>query len=59
VTGREVSQRLRTVVETVDADTRILLDRRLSLEEAPEALRQLAAGHAKGKTILAAETLSA
>jgi hypothetical protein len=42
----------------VDADTRILLDPRLTLEEAPEALRYLAAGHAKGKVILAAEVLS-
>jgi len=49
------AQRLGTVVEMVDADTRILLDRRLTLEEAPEALRYLAAGHAKGKIILAAE----
>ena len=53
------AQRLRTVVGMVDADTRILLDRKLTLEEAPEALRYLAAGHAKGKIILAAETLSA
>jgi len=53
------AQRLRTVVEMVDADTRILLDRRLTLEQAPEALRYLAAGHAKGKIILAAETVSA
>jgi len=47
--------RLRTVVEMVDADTRILLDRRLTLEEAPEALRYLEAGHAKGKVILTVE----
>ncbi len=50
------AQRLRTVVEMVDAGTRILLDRRSALEEAPEALRYLATGHAKGKIILAAET---
>jgi len=49
------AQRLRTVVEMVDADTRILLDRRLTLVEAPEALRYLAAGHAKGKVILTVE----
>jgi len=53
------AQRLRTVVEMVDTGTRILLDRRLALEQAPEALRYLAAGHAKGKVILAAETVSA
>jgi len=50
------AQRLRTVVDMVDADTRILLDRTLTLHEAPEALQYLAAGHAKGKIILAAET---
>ena len=49
------AQRLRTVVDMVDADTRILLDRRLTLVEAPEALRYLAAGHAKGKVILTVE----
>jgi len=53
------AERLRTVVEMVDADVRILLDRRFTLEQAPEALRYLAAGHAKGKIIFAAETLSA
>ncbi len=52
------AQRLRTVVEMLDADTRILLDRRLTLDEAPAALQYLAAGHAKGKVILAAEPLS-
>ena len=49
------AQRLRTVVEMIDANTRILLDRRLTLEEAPEALQYLAAGHAKGKVILTVE----
>jgi len=53
------AQRLRAVVEMVDADTRILLDRRLTLEEAPEALQYLAAGHAKGKVILTVEPPSA
>jgi len=53
------AQRLRTVVEMVDTGTRILLDRRLALEQAPEALRYLAAGHAKGKVIIAAERVSA
>ncbi len=38
----------------VDADLRILLDRKVNLEHAPEALRYLAAGHAKGKIILTA-----
>ncbi len=46
--------RLRTVTEMVDADLRILLDRKVNLEHAPEALRYLAAGHAKGKIILTA-----
>jgi len=53
------ARRLRTAVEMVEAGTRILLDRRAALEEAPEALRYLAAGHAKGKIILAPETPSA
>lgn len=49
-------QRLRTVVDMVDVDLRILLDRTLTLDDAPEALQYLAAGHAKGKIILTAET---
>ncbi len=49
-------RRLRTVVDMVAAGTRILLDRAFTLDEAPEALRNLAAGHAKGKIILTAET---
>jgi len=53
------AQRLRTVMGMVDAGTRILLDRRLALDQAPEALQYLAAGHAKGKVILAATTVSA
>jgi len=52
------AQRLRTVVDMVDSGTRILLDRSLNLVEAPEALQYLAAGHAKGKVILEADTLS-
>jgi len=51
-------QRLRTVMEMVDADLRILLDRTLTLHDAPEALRYLAAGHAKGKVILTVEPRS-
>ena len=50
------ARRLRTVAEMVDAGTRILLDRRVTLEQAAEALRHLASGHAKGKIILATET---
>jgi len=49
-------QRLHTVVDMLDADLRILLDRTLTLDAAPEALQYLAAGHAKGKIILTAET---
>jgi len=52
------AQRLRTVMRMVDADIRILLDRTLALEQAPQALQYVAAGHAKGKVILAAETPS-
>ncbi len=51
------AQRLRTVMKMVDADTQILLDRTLALQEAPEALQYLAAGHAKGKIILSADRL--
>ncbi len=46
------AQRLRAVVKMVDTDLRILLDRKIPLEQAPEALRYLAAGHARGKVIL-------
>ncbi len=53
------AQRLRTVIKMVDTDLRILLDRRHTLEKAPEALRYLAAGHAKGKVILTAGVSSA
>ncbi len=49
-------QRLHTVVDMLNADLRILLDRTLTLDAAPEALQYLAAGHAKGKIILTAET---
>ncbi len=46
------AQRLRTVVDMVDANTRILLDRTLTLHEAPEALQYLAAGHARARSSL-------
>ena len=51
-------QRLHTVVDMLDADLRILLDRTLTLDAAPEALQYLAAGHAKGKVFLTAESQS-
>jgi len=49
-------QRLATVVGMLDGDLRILLDRNLELEQAPQALGHLAAGHAKGKIILTPNT---
>jgi len=51
--------RLRAVMTMVDAALRILLDRSFTLEQAPEALRYLAAGHARGKVILTAGASSA
>jgi len=45
-------QRLRTVVDRLDVDIKVLLDQTLGLDEAPQALKYLAAGHAKGKVIL-------
>lgn len=40
----------------LDNDIRILLDRKVDLQQAPQALAHLAAGHAKGKVILATPT---
>jgi len=45
-------QRLRTVVDRLDVDIKVLLDQTLGLDEAPHALKYLAAGHAKGKVSL-------
>ncbi len=50
------AQRLRTVVQMLDDDIRILLDRKVDLQQAPQALEHLAAGHAKGKIILTTQT---
>jgi len=50
------AQRLRTVIGMLDGDIRVLLDRRLDLDQAPRALEYLATGHAKGKTILTPHT---
>jgi NADPH:quinone reductase-like Zn-dependent oxidoreductase len=50
------AQRLRTIVQMLDNDVRILLDRKVDLQHAPQALEHLAAGHAKGKVILATPT---
>jgi len=49
-------QRLATVIGMLDGDIRILLDQTLDLDEAPQALQYLAAGHAKGKVILTPQT---
>jgi len=45
-------QRLTTVIGILDGNVRVLLDRTLDLNQAPEALEYLAGGHAKGKIIL-------
>lgn len=50
------AQRLRTVVQMLDDDIWILLDRKVDLQQAPQALEHLAAGHAKGKIILSTQT---
>ncbi|MDT0263644.1 NADP-dependent oxidoreductase [Jatrophihabitans lederbergiae] len=49
-------QRLATVIGMLDGDIRVLLDQTLDLDEAPQALQYLAAGHAKGKVILIPQT---
>ncbi len=49
-------QRLATVIGMLDGDIRVLLDQTLDLDEAPQALQYLAAGHAKGKVILTPQT---
>ncbi len=49
-------QRLATVIRMLDGDVRVLLDQTLDLDEAPQALQYLGAGHAKGKVILTPQT---
>jgi len=50
------AKRLATVLGMLDGDLRVLLDQTLDLDEAPQALDYLAAGHAKGKVILTPHT---
>ncbi len=46
------AQRLATVTAMLDHNIRVLLDRAQDLQQGPQALEYLAAGHAKGKIIL-------
>ncbi|MDT0264150.1 NADP-dependent oxidoreductase [Jatrophihabitans lederbergiae] len=49
-------QRLATVIKMLDGDIQVLLDQTLDLDQAPQALQYLSAGHAKGKIILTPTT---
>jgi len=50
------AQRLATVTAMLDDNIRVLLDSTFDLNDGPEALEYLAAGHAKGKIILTPHT---
>jgi len=50
------AQRLATVTAMLDDNIRVLLDRAQDLQQGPQALEYLAAGHAKGKIILTPHT---
>lgn len=45
-------ERLRTVAALLDDGLRVVVDRTSTIDEAPQALEHLAAGHARGKVIV-------